>query len=127
MEDIRNTESANHGLLLLRENIEVAEHIPEAETSRRASLCHACRLLREPQGNKRPCGLMDKALVFGTKDFWFESCQGHAARNARIATPDHVGRLDPLAVAVAMQWTLHGMLVMLVGSRDEAMLSAWRV
>jgi hypothetical protein len=70
---------------------------------------------------------MDKALVFGTKDWWFESCQGHAARNARIATPDHVGRLDPLAVAAALQWTLHGVLVMLVGSRDEAMLSAWRV
>ncbi len=26
---------------------------------------------------RRPCGLMDKALVFGTKDCWFESCQGH--------------------------------------------------
>ena len=25
----------------------------------------------------RPCGLMDKALVFGTKDWRFESCQGH--------------------------------------------------
>ncbi len=25
----------------------------------------------------RPCGLMDKALVFGTKDCRFESCQGH--------------------------------------------------
>ena len=25
-----------------------------------------------------PCGLMDKALVFGTKDCSFESCQGHA-------------------------------------------------
>ena len=24
----------------------------------------------------RPCGLMDKALVFGTKDCRFESCQG---------------------------------------------------
>ena len=28
----------------------------------------------------RPCGLMDKALVFGTKDCRFESCQGHALR-----------------------------------------------
>ena len=27
-----------------------------------------------------PCGLMDKALVFGTKDCRFESCQGHLAR-----------------------------------------------
>ena len=34
----------------------------------------ACRLLHEPQGNKRPCGLMDKALVFGTEDCGFESC-----------------------------------------------------
>ena len=24
-----------------------------------------------------PCGLMDKALVFGTKDCRLESCQGH--------------------------------------------------
>ena len=30
-------------------------------------------------GIKRPCGLMDKALVFGTKDCRFESCQGHFA------------------------------------------------
>jgi hypothetical protein len=28
-------------------------------------------------GNRRPCGLMDKALVLGTKDCRFESCQGH--------------------------------------------------
>ena len=27
--------------------------------------------------NSWPCGLMDKALVFGTKDCRFESCQGH--------------------------------------------------
>ena len=27
-----------------------------------------------------PCGLMDKALVFGTKDCRFESCQGHTIR-----------------------------------------------
>ena len=27
----------------------------------------------------RPCGLMDKALVFGTKDCRFESCQGHTS------------------------------------------------
>ena len=27
----------------------------------------------------RPCGLMDKALVFGTKDCRFESCQGHGS------------------------------------------------
>ena len=28
---------------------------------------------------KRPCGLMDKAVVFGTKDCRFESCQGQQA------------------------------------------------
>ena len=27
-----------------------------------------------------PCGLMDKALVFGTKDCRLESCQGHISR-----------------------------------------------
>ena len=26
---------------------------------------------------QRPCGLMEKALVFGTKDCRLESCQGH--------------------------------------------------
>ena len=31
----------------------------------------------------RPCGLMDKALVLGTKDCRFESCQGHF-RNVRV-------------------------------------------
>ena len=36
---------------------------------------------------------MDKALVFGTKDCRFESCQGHAIGNARIATP-HAGLLE---------------------------------
>ena len=29
---------------------------------------------------KRPCGLMDKALVFGTKDCRFESCQGQVRK-----------------------------------------------
>ena len=38
---------------------------------------------------KRPCGLMDKALVFGTKDCRFESCQGHYywCHSFRQATP----------------------------------------
>ena len=31
----------------------------------------------------RPCGLMDKALVFGTKDCRFESCQGHLPAHVR--------------------------------------------
>ena len=34
--------------------------------------------LRFAQIRGRPCGLMDKALVLGTKDCRFESCQGHA-------------------------------------------------
>jgi hypothetical protein len=33
------------------------------------------------QFRDRPCGLMDKALVFGTKDCRFESCQGHVGDN----------------------------------------------
>ena len=42
---------------------------------------------------KWPCGLMDKALVFGTKDCRLESCQGHlklsyAARVRRGARRD---------------------------------------
>ena len=34
----------------------------------------------------RPCGLMDKALVFGTKDCRFESCQGHGRARPPDAT-----------------------------------------
>ena len=34
---------------------------------------------------RRPCGLMDKALVFGTKDCRFESCQGHQLLLAKEA------------------------------------------
>ena len=34
-----------------------------------------------------PCGLMDKALVFGTKDCRFESCQGHF-RYGNIGSPE---------------------------------------
>ena len=33
--------------------------------------------------HRRPCGLMDKALVLGTKDCRFESCQGHTERTGR--------------------------------------------
>jgi hypothetical protein len=32
---------------------------------------------------RRPCGLMDKALIFGTKDCRFESCQGHSVLATR--------------------------------------------
>ena len=38
----------------------------------------------------RPCGLMDRALVFGAKDCRFESCQGHVM--ARIMYIYIVGR-----------------------------------
>ena len=31
-----------------------------------------------------PCDLMDKALVFGTKDCRFESCQGHFSAGGRF-------------------------------------------
>ena len=39
---------------------------------------------------RRPCGLMDKALVFGTKDCRLESCQGHMSdwpRHCHIRQP----------------------------------------
>ena len=38
-------------------------------------VAHAC-VVRLPQFSIWPCGLMDKALVLGTKDCRFESCQG---------------------------------------------------
>ena len=44
--------------------------------------------LADREGNSAwqwPCGLMDKALVFGTKDCRFESCQGHFLLNAPCA------------------------------------------
>ena len=41
----------------------------------------------------RPCGLMDKALVFGTKDCRFESCQGHASKWAHARTGVHGAQL----------------------------------
>ena len=44
--------------------------------------------LSDRRGNSAwqwPCGLMDKALVFGTKDCRFESCQGHFLLNAPCA------------------------------------------
>ena len=39
--------------------------------------------------SKRPCGLMDKALVFGTKGCRIESCQGHFALAVFIATLEY--------------------------------------
>jgi hypothetical protein len=43
---------------------------------RSCSTCVGCRVL-VVGFRERPCGLMDKALVLGTKDCRFESCQGH--------------------------------------------------
>ena len=44
-----------------------------------------------------PCGLMDKALVFGTKDCRFDSCQGHLSIGwlavTAIGSPTMKGRL----------------------------------
>jgi hypothetical protein len=42
------------------------------------------RVRNEHATHKRPCGLMDKALVFGTKDCRFESCQGHHVVRAAV-------------------------------------------
>ena len=41
------------------------------------------RCAEQAKGGTWPCGLMDKALVFGTKDYRFESCQGHLERQHR--------------------------------------------
>ena len=46
------------------------------------ALQYAALIRNAPQSCKWPCGLMDKALVFGTKDCRFESCQGHPAQPA---------------------------------------------
>ena len=43
---------------------------------------YAAVIRNVPQSCKWPCGLMDKALVFGTTDCRFESCQGHPAQPA---------------------------------------------
>ena len=43
----------------------------------------------------RPCGLMDKALVFGTKDCRFESCQGHSLLHAPCLASRRVGFVGP--------------------------------
>ena len=44
----------------------------------RAKVCFVVNeTLPDVETKQRPCGLMDKALVFGTKDCRFESCQGH--------------------------------------------------
>jgi hypothetical protein len=36
-----------------------------------------------------PCGLMDKALVFGTKDCRLESCQGHFPETIALGFAKH--------------------------------------
>jgi hypothetical protein len=41
-------------------------------------LCfRVCRIYTLAHPDTGPCGLMDKASVFGTEDCRFESCQGH--------------------------------------------------
>jgi hypothetical protein len=48
--------------------------------------------------HRGPCGLMDKALVFGTKDCRFESCQGHFASGPSVrhqAAPEMRRSLQP--------------------------------
>ena len=44
---------------------------------------------------KWPCGLMDKALVFGTKDCRFESCQGHDTGIGILKAGDESARTTP--------------------------------
>ena len=55
------------------------ECVPQFVLSPTATGKHGGARVVEPQHyllNQWPCGLMDKALVFGTKDCRFESCQG---------------------------------------------------
>ena len=59
-------------------------------------------LVREPV--KGPCGLMDKALVFGTKDCRFESCQGHLCIHRLVATA--VGSIAKATHALVQLCTL---------------------
>ncbi len=52
---------------------------PRASRAKHEGVSRACvarRILGGGRANRWPCGLMDKALVFGTKDCRFESCQG---------------------------------------------------
>ena len=60
----------------------------------------------------RPCGLMDKALVFGTKDCRFESCQGHIALAMLPATslldlslPTALGGCTSKSRSMFWRWT----------------------
>ena len=50
--------------------------------------------------HRGPCGLMDKALVFGTKDCRFESCQGHFLRvratDLGLASPVLIGNASAI-------------------------------
>ena len=48
---------------------------------------------------KRPCGLMDKALVFGTKDCKFESCQGHFCEDEHVRRT-YVSMSDAYSVCI---------------------------
>ena len=59
----------------LERNTKVFNDIQSSKA--RAEEFQECKLMLIHQSIQRPCGLMDKALVFGTKDCRFESCQGH--------------------------------------------------
>ena len=49
-----------------------------------------------------PCGLMDKALIFGTKDCRFESCQGHTFQYSSC-NDDFIGSwLGPMYLLLQM-------------------------
>ena len=53
-------------------------------------IAHAC-VLWMPPFSIWPCGLMDKALVLGTKDCRFESCQGQFVSPWRLVCCVRVG------------------------------------
>ena len=68
---------------------------------------------------QRPCGLMDKALVFGTKDCRFESCQGHL-----FAFPSVPGRqVAWSAPSVGQSPTAHPLGLPPVAERSGAVVS----
>ena len=70
-----------------------------------------CACLRRSRENSRescscpyihwPCGLMDKALVFGTKDCSLESCQGHSFTQRLIRGSEKLFLLPSAPVAAA--------------------------
>ena len=80
-----NVAFRSRGLSARRRNNDAQEASPAV------SNCgtHAAGYWSQVSHCMRPCGLMDKALVFRTKDCRFESCQGHLLLGvpSRHATP----------------------------------------